>query len=87
MKIIEELDTSKQYTLDFIVSDLWPKLGLLPLPLGHEDGISAAEYLLFELVFKHSKEINKLNLCWLQELFTGKEDKNHKKMKLKLNNE
>ena len=30
MEIIEKIDVKKQYSLDFVISKLWPKLELLP---------------------------------------------------------
>ena len=59
--------------LSFITTDLWPKLGFLPIDPENPGVALIAEFMLNELVLKNSDSLDKLNLQHLKELFSGEE--------------
>ena len=60
--------------LSFITTDLWPKLGFLPIDPENPGVALIAEFMLNELVLKNSDSLDKLNLQHLKELFSGEGD-------------
>lgn len=61
-------------TLDFILNDLWPKLGFLPIDPENPGVALIAEFMLNELILKNSDSLEKLDLKHLKELFSGEGD-------------
>lgn len=55
--------------LSYIIDDLWPKLGFLPLDPENQVIALIAEYMLNEIILKNSDSLDKLNLQHLKELF------------------
>jgi len=60
--------------LSFITTDLWPKLGFLPIDPENPGVALIAEFMLNELILKNSDSLDKLNLQHLKELFSGDGD-------------
>ena len=58
-------------TLEYIYNDLWPKLGFLPVDPENPGITLIAEFMLNELILKHSESLENLNLIRLKELFTN----------------
>lgn len=58
-------------TLDYILKDLWPKLGFLPIDPENPGVALIAEFMLNELILKNSDSLEKLDLKHLKELFSG----------------
>ena len=61
-------------TLNFILTDLWPKLGFLPIDPANPGVALIAEFMLNELILKNSESLEKLDLKHLKELFSGEGD-------------
>ena len=61
-------------TLQFILKDLWPKLGFLPIDPENPGVALVAEFMLNELILKNSESLEELDLNHLKELFSGDED-------------
>ena len=59
--------------LSYITTDLWPKLGFLPIDPENPGVALIAEFMLNELILKNSDSLEKLNLQHLKELFSGEE--------------
>ena len=57
--------------LSYITTDLWPKLGFLPIDPENPGVALIAEFMLNELVLKNSDSLESLNLQHLKELFSG----------------
>lgn len=57
--------------LSYITSDLWPKLGFLPIDPENPGVALIAEFMLNELILKNSDSLEKLNLQHLKDLFSG----------------
>ena len=57
--------------LSYITTDLWPKLGFLPIDAENPGVALIAEFMLNELILKNSDSLDKLNLQHLKELFSG----------------
>ena len=60
--------------LSYIIEDLWPKLGFLPLDPENQVIALIAEYMLNEIILKNSESLDKLNLQHLKELFGGDDE-------------
>ena len=60
--------------LSYILTDLWPKLGFLPIDPENPGVALIAEFMLNELILKNSDSLDKLNLQQLKELFSGADD-------------
>lgn len=60
--------------LSYIIDDLWPKLGFLPLDPENQVIALIAEYMLNEIILKNSDSLDKLNLQHLKELFGADDD-------------
>lgn len=60
--------------LSYIITDLWPKLGFLPIDPENPGVALIAEFMLNELILKNSDALDKLNLQHLKELFSGQGD-------------
>jgi hypothetical protein len=60
--------------LSYITTDLWPKLGFLPIDPENPGVALIAEFMLNELILKNSDSLDKLNLQHLKELFSGDGD-------------
>lgn len=60
--------------LSYITTDLWPKLGFLPIDPENPGVALIAEFMLNELILKNSDSLEKLNLQHLKELFSGGDD-------------
>jgi len=63
-----------QVPLSFITTDLWPKLGFLPIDPENPGVALIAEFMLNELILKNSDSLEQLNLQHLKELFSGEGD-------------
>ena len=61
-------------TLTYILKDLWPKLGFLPIDPENPGVALVAEFMLNELILKNSDSLDELNLVHLKELFSGDDD-------------
>lgn len=57
--------------LSYIITDLWPKLGFLPIDAENPGVALIAEFMLNELILKNSESLDELNLQHLKELFSG----------------
>jgi len=57
--------------LAYIITDLWPKLGFLPIDQENPGVALIAEFMLNELILKNSDSLDNLNLQHLKELFSG----------------
>jgi hypothetical protein len=57
--------------LSYIIDDLWPKLGFLPIDPENPGVALIAEFMLNELILKNSESLEELNLQHLKELFSG----------------
>ena len=57
--------------LTYIINDLWPKLGFLPIDPENPGVALIAEFMLNELILKNSDSLDKLNLKNLKDLFSG----------------
>jgi len=57
--------------LSYITTDLWPKLGFLPIDPENPGVALIAEFMLNELILKNSESLDQLNLQHLKELFSG----------------
>jgi hypothetical protein len=57
--------------LSYIINDLWPKLGFLPIDPENPGVALIAEFMLNELILKNSDSLEELNLQHLKELFSG----------------
>lgn len=57
--------------LSYITTDLWPKLGFLPIDPENPGVALIAEFMLNELILKNSESLEKLNLQHLKDLFSG----------------
>jgi len=57
--------------LQYVLEDLWPKLGFLPVDPNNEGFALVAEFMLNELILKYSESLERLNLKHLKELFVG----------------
>ena len=57
--------------LSYIIDDLWPKLGFLPIDQENPGVALIAEFMLNELILKNSESLDKLNLQNLKDLFSG----------------
>jgi len=64
----------KPVTLQFILKDLWPKLGFLPIDPENPGVALVAEFMLNELILKNSESLEQLDLQHLKELFSGDDD-------------
>ena len=60
--------------LSYIINDLWPKLGFLPIDPENPGVALIAEFMLNELILKNSESLEELNLQHLKELFSGEGD-------------
>ena len=60
--------------LSYIINDLWPKLGFLPIDPENPGVALIAEFMLNELILKNSDSLEELNLQHLKELFSGEGD-------------
>lgn len=60
--------------LKYILTDLWPKLGFLPIDPENPGVALVAEFMLNELILKNSESLDELDLTHLKELFSGDED-------------
>lgn len=60
--------------LNYILTDLWPKLGFLPIDPNNPGVALIAEFMLNELILKNSDSLEKLDLKHLKELFSGEGD-------------
>lgn len=60
--------------LNYILHDLWPKLGFLPIDPNNPGVALIAEFMLNELILKNSESLEKLDLKHLKELFSGEGD-------------
>lgn len=60
--------------LSYITTDLWPKLGFLPIDAENPGVALIAEFMLNELILKNSNSLDQLNLQHLKELFSGDGD-------------
>lgn len=60
--------------LSYILKDLWPKLGFLPIDPENPGVALVAEFMLNELILKNSESLDELNLQHLKELFSGEDD-------------
>lgn len=60
--------------LSYITTDLWPKLGFLPIDPENPGVALIAEFMLNELILKNSDSLEKLNLQHLKDLFSGEGD-------------
>ena len=60
--------------LSYIINDLWPKLGFLPIDPENPGVALIAEFMLNELILKNSESLEELNLQHLKELFSGDGD-------------
>ena len=58
-------------TLDYILTDLWPKLGFLPVDPENPGVALIAEFMLNELILKNSDSLEKLEIRHLKDLFSG----------------
>ena len=61
-------------TLAYILKDLWPKLGFLPIDPENPGVALVAEFMLNELILKNSESLDELNLVHLKELFSGDDE-------------
>lgn len=61
-------------SLNYILTDLWPKLGFLPIDPSNPGVALIAEFMLNELILKNSESLEKLDLKHLKELFSGEGD-------------
>ena len=57
--------------LSYIINDLWPKLGFLPIDPENPGVALIAEFMLNELILKNSESLDRLNLKNLKDLFSG----------------
>lgn len=57
--------------LSYIINDLWPKLGFLPIDPENPGVALIAEFMLYELILKNSESLDRLNLKNLKDLFSG----------------
>lgn len=57
--------------LRYILEDLWPRIGFLPIDPENPGLVLIAEFMLNELILKYSESLDKLNLVHLKELFSG----------------
>ena len=55
--------------LEYVETDLWPKIGFLPYNPENPSIILIAEYFLIELILKNSKDFDNLTLAPLKEIF------------------
>ena len=60
--------------LDYVLNDLWPRIGFLPIDPENPGLVLIAEFMLNELILKYSENLEKLNLKHLKELFSGEGD-------------
>jgi len=60
--------------LQYILKDLWPKLGFLPIDPENPGVALVAEFMLNELILKNSESLEELNLTHLKELFSGEDE-------------
>lgn len=60
--------------LKYILTDLWPKLGFLPIDPENPGVALVAEFMLNELILKNSESLEELNLTHLKELFSGEDE-------------
>lgn len=60
--------------LSYILEDLWPRIGFLPIDPENPGLVLIAEFMLNELILKYSESLDKLNLVHLKELFSGDDD-------------
>ena len=56
------------------MTDLWPKLGFLPIDPENPGVALIAEFMLNELILKNSESLQKLSLIHLKELFSGDDE-------------
>jgi len=63
----------EEVPLSFIINDLWPKLGFLPIDPKNPGVALIAEFMLNELILKNSESLDKLDLTHLKELFSSGE--------------
>lgn len=56
------------------MTDLWPKLGFLPIDPENPGVALIAEFMLNELILKNSESLQKLILIHLKELFSGDDE-------------
>lgn len=61
-------------TLDYILNDLWVKLGFLPIDPENPGVALVAEFMLNELILKNSEGLDELDLTHLKELFSGDDE-------------
>jgi len=64
----------KPVPLSYIINDLWPKLGFLPIDPKNPGVALIAEFMLNELILKNSESLEQLYLTHLKELFSGEGD-------------
>ena len=60
--------------LSYILEDLWPRIGFLPIDPENPGLVLIAEFMLNELILKYSESLDKLDLVHLKELFSGDDD-------------
>lgn len=65
---------SEPVTLQYILRDLWPKLGFLPIDPENPGVALVAEFMLNELILKNSESLDELDLTHLKELFSGEDE-------------
>jgi len=61
-------------SLHYILTDLWPKLGFLPIDPENPGVALIAEFMLNELILKNSESLDELNLFHLKDLFSEEMD-------------
>ena len=57
--------------LSYILEDLRPRIGFLPIDPENPGLVLIAEFMLNELILKYSESLEKLDLVHLKELFSG----------------
>ena len=60
--------------LQYIIHDLWPKLGFFSVGPGNHGIDIVSEYILTELILKNSQCLSALNLMYFKDVFTGNFD-------------
>ena len=58
---IEEAPDS-DVNLEYVLEDLWPSLGFLPIDPDSPGIAIVSEFMLYELILKYSESLNKLSL-------------------------
>lgn len=60
--------------MKYILTNLWPKLGFLPIDPENPGVALVAEFMLNELILKNSESLEELNLTHLKELFSNDDE-------------